>query len=273
VLLALILGLTYRRCTYAQIQPEATPNPAKSPSVERPAPGTVKANPKDRLKYVWIPPGSFTMGCSPGDNECFPQEKPSHRVTITKGFWIGQTEVTVAAYWRFSGSTGGPMPTAPAFNTRWNKQDMPIGNVNWRDATAFCSWAGGRLPTEAEWEYAGRAGNRKARYGQIDQVAWYLDNSGHKTQEVAQKHPNGFGLYDMLGNVWEWVNDWYEADYYQNSPPQDPPGPASGSARILRSGSWNYPPRYVRVSFRAPQDQASRSPVIGFRCAGKVFAP
>jgi formylglycine-generating enzyme required for sulfatase activity len=163
------------------------------------APGTVKTNPKDGLNYVWIPPGTFMMGCSPGDNECSGDEKPAHQVTITRGFWIGQTPVTVGAYKRFVAASGRQMPDAPGFNSGWVNDPMPIVNVDWNDATAFCGWAGGRLPTEAEWEYAARAGSTEARYGPIDEVAWYSNNSGRKTHEVAQKRANGFGLFDITG--------------------------------------------------------------------------
>jgi serine/threonine-protein kinase len=237
--------------------------------------GEVRVNHNDGLKYVWIPPGTFMMGCSPGDRECGADEKPAHKVTITKGFWLGQTEVTVAAYRRFAGSTGAQMPPAPDFNADWNNHDMPIVNVSWDDATALCGWAGGRLPTEAEWEYAARAGSTEARYGPIDEVAWYSNNSGQKTHEVGQKRANGFGLYDVLGNVWEWVNDWYDQNYYQNSPSQVPSGPASGQLRLLRGGSWNFDPRYVRVSFRGWFDPAYRGDyvVVGLRCGGEVARP
>ena len=141
-----------------------------------PPPGTVRVNPKDGLKYVWISPGSFQMGCSPGDNECADNEKPPHEVTLTKGFWVGQTEVTVGAYKRFVAGAGQQMPPAPAFNGNWENDLMPMVTVTWEDAFEYCAWAGGRLLTEAEWEYAARGGNTEARYGPLDEVAWYDGN-------------------------------------------------------------------------------------------------
>ncbi len=238
-----------------------------------PTPGAARVNPDDGLKYVWIPPGTFMMGCSPGDNECGADEKPPHQVTITKGFWLGQTEVTVGAYKRFAAATGRQMPNAPYFNSGWADGTMPIVMMNWNDAHDYCAWARGRLPTEAEWEYAARGGSRGARYGPIDEVAWYYNNSGQKTCEVGQKRANAFGLYDMLGNVDEWVNDWWDINYYQNSPSQDPSGPTSGGLRVLRGGSWVVFPRSVRVSDRLSGNPVSRFDHFGFRCGGEVFAP
>jgi serine/threonine-protein kinase len=235
--------------------------------------GKLKLNPKDGLKYVWIPPGTFMMGCSTGDTECNDDEKPPHQVTITKGFWLGQTEVTVGAYKRFAAATGRQMPDTPGFNSRWTNKNMPIVNVTWNDAHDYCAWAGGRLPTEAEWEYAARGGSTEARYGPIDDVAWYDGNSGGQTHDVAQKGANGFGLYDVLGNVWEWVNDWDDQNYYQSSPSQDPQGPASGGERVLRGGSWFHFPRNVRVSVRNRAVPPYRFDDFGFRCGGEVFAP
>jgi formylglycine-generating enzyme required for sulfatase activity len=265
-----------------------------------PIAGPVRENPKDGLKYVWIPPGTFMMGCSPGDNQCDNDEKPSHQVTISKGFWIGQTEVTVAAYKHFAGAPGRYMPLEPylserSLNPGWGVEARPIVDVAWDDARAYCGWAGGRLPTEAEWEYAARAGSAAARYGDLDEIAWYADNSGRQRinssminlnlywkslnenangiHEVGQKRANGFGLYDMLGNVWEWVNDRYDRNYYQNSPSQDPSGPASATERVLRGGSWGSVPRYERVSQRRGSNAVSMNSFYGFRCGGEVFAP
>jgi formylglycine-generating enzyme required for sulfatase activity len=263
-----------------------------------PAPGTVRENPKDRLKYVWIPSGTFQMGCSPGDSECGEMEKPSHRVTISKGFWMGQTEVTVEAFSRFTNQTGAKMPEPPGFNPGWSIRAMPIVKVSWEDAHGYCEWAGGRLPTEAEWEYAARGGSPGARYGPLDDIAWYADNSGqqrldsariwredlknyvktleknsNRTRGVGQRRANGFGLFDMLGNVGEWVSDWYGADYYQNSPATDPQGPAGGESRVLRYGSWFDISRYVRVSVRYGLVPVGSTDYLGCRCVWEVVNP
>jgi formylglycine-generating enzyme required for sulfatase activity len=263
------------------------------------SPGQVRQNPKDGLKYVWIPPGTFMMGCSPGDNECWDWEKPAHQVTITRGFWIGQSPVTVGAYKRLAGATGRQMPYAPSINSGWTNENMPIVNVDWDDAQGYCSWAGARLPTEAEWEYAARGGSTEARYGPIDDVAWYGDNSGRQrlhgarileeegmikyvgrleangngTHDVAQKRANGFGLYDMLGNVWEWVSDWYDEHYYQSSPAQDPQGPGSGRYHVLRGGSWFDFSWIVRVSNRPLDPSLRYVDLLGFRCREEVRIP
>jgi formylglycine-generating enzyme required for sulfatase activity len=241
-----------------------------------PTPGEVRENPKDGLNYVWIAPGTFMMGCSPGDTDCAADEQPSHRVTISKGFWIGQTEVTVGAYKRFAAATGRKKPSAPGFgfNKSWANDTMPIVYVSWNDARDYCTWAGGRLPTEAEWEYAARGGSTEARYGDIDEIAWYAGNSGNQTHEVAQKRANAFGLYDTLGNVWELVNDWYDENYYQHSPSEDPSGPTSGQYLVLRGGSWlNGVPSSFRASYRGRVVPEYPSVDVGFRCAREVDSP
>jgi formylglycine-generating enzyme required for sulfatase activity len=231
------------------------------PSVS--AQGKTKVNSQDGLTYVWIPPGTFMMGCSPGDSECRPDENPAHQVTLTRGFWIGQTPVTQAAYKKVVG--GNP--------SIFKGDQLPASGVSWDDAQAYCEGVGMRLPTEAEWEYAARGGSPAARYGPLVRIAWYYGNSSGTTHAVGQKQANAYGLYDMLGNVWEWVNDWYDANYYQNSPSRDPSGPTSTGVRILRGGSWDNFPGLVRVSHRDSDNPGPGYSEVGFRCAREVDIP
>ncbi len=257
------------------VQPESGTNANQVGQAKPgPKPGEARENFKDGLKYVWIPPGRFQMGCSLGDNECDSHEKPIHPVTLSRGFWIAQTETTVGAYRRFVSSSGGQMPTAPSFNSGWRNEAMPIVLVSWDDAQAYCGWVGGRLPTEAEWEYAARGGSTEGRYAALDDIAWYDKNSGGQTHDVAQKRANGFGLFDTLGNVWEWVNDWYDPSYYQKSPATDPAGPSSGQQRVLRGRSWFFSNAgNVRVSVRGRIEPGNRILDIGFRCLREVASP
>ena len=220
-----------------------------------------RVNPKDGLRYVYVPSGEFQMGCSPGDSECDQDdEKPQHPVTISKGFWIGQTEVTQAAYEKL-------MNKNPS---NYKGADRPVDSVTWDEAAGYCKAAGLRLPTEAEWEYAARAGSKEARYGNIGDIAWYRTNTGIGSQPVGAKQVNRWGLYDTLGNVWEWTNDRYDASYYKSSPSVDPAGPVTGERRVLRGGSWGYDPGSVRVSYRNGDEPAFRGGDIGFRCGGEL---
>lgn len=152
---------------------------------------------KDDQKYVWIRSGTFRMGCSENDNECNADEKPAHNVTITKGFWLEQTPVTQAAYQRVTG-------TNPSHS---RGEQLPVVSVTWDQANAYCRAVGGRLPTEAEWEYAARAGTTTALYGTLEYIAWYTANNDDRIHEVGRKQPNPWQLYDMLGNAWQWTAD------------------------------------------------------------------
>ena len=233
------------RIKLAALRAEAAPSrpPVPAPPA-RPQARDSKVNPKDGLTYVWIPPGRFTMGCSPGDGECYDDEMPAHEAAIAAGFWLGQTPVTQQAYQRVTGSNPSHFKGA----------NLPVETVNWDKAQSYCQAIGGRLPTEAEWEYAARAGTTGARYGNLDDVAWYSGNSGNQTHDVGQKQPNAWGLFDMLGNVWQWTADWY------NTP---------GQFRTLRGGSWLDLPRDVRGSDRSRVGPGLRVGNLGLRCVGE----
>jgi formylglycine-generating enzyme required for sulfatase activity len=235
----------------AEAQQAAAPQPATGVGHEK---GEPRVNPKDGLTYLWVPAGAFSMGCSPGDKECDKDEKPAHQVTIARGFWLSQGPVTQQAYQRVTGQNPSQFKGA----------NFPVENVDWNEAKAYCAAVGGRLPTEAEWEYAARAGAKSARYGILDRIAWHSGNSGFKTHEVGKKLANDFGLDDMLGNVWQWVADWY--GNYPAGEQSDPSGAEAGRFKALRGGSWYFDPKYVRLSSRDKNEPDNRSNDIGLRC-------
>jgi formylglycine-generating enzyme required for sulfatase activity len=215
------------------------------------------------MEFVRIPAGDVQLGCSPGDTECYGDEKPAHPVRITKAFEMGRYEVT-QAQWEAA------MGTNPS---RFKRADRPVERVSWDDAQEFLKRLNARqdgyryrLPTEAEWEYAARAGSSEKNTGPLDAVAWYGGNSGGQTHPVGQKQANRWGLYDMQGNVWEWCQDRFDENYYQSSPGQDPQGPSSGPSRILRGGSWKHDAVIVRLSHRSAVRPDSRSGLFGLRC-------
>ena len=269
-----------------------------------PKAGDVRTNPKDRLVYAYVPSGDFRMGCATtADGPCEADEKPAHDVRISKGFWMGQTEVTTEAYKRFASATGRQMPPEPEFggkrlNAGWNGEQLPMTMVSWTDSKDYCEWAGLGLPTEAEWEYAARAGTSGAHYANVDDIAWYGNNSGdrvidtadilakdasnygkrimengNRTRPVGQKKANAFRMYDTLGNVWEWTADWYKASYEGENLEVDPTGRPGGEYRVLRGGSWYDFPSNVRASNRVRYLPSDRYFYIGFRCRGEIPVP
>ncbi|HEX4999250.1 MAG TPA: formylglycine-generating enzyme family protein [Terriglobia bacterium] len=214
------------------------------------------------MEFVKIAPGEFMMGCSTGDDNCNDDEKPQHQVRITKAFEMGKYEVTQAQF-----RAGGGMDQSDI-----KGDNEPVENVTKDEALNFIKQLNTkndgylyRLPTEAEWEYAARAGTTGPHYGTLTDIAWFAENSDDTHHPVGGKKPNAWGLYDMLGNVREWTADVYVASFYQTSPADDPTGPPpdtrNGGAPvprgspgvilpIIRGGGWPNPAKSLRVSER-----------------------
>jgi len=228
--------------------------------------GSEKVNPKDGAEMVYVPAGEFLMGSE--DEDAFDDEKPEHTVYLD-AYWIYQTEVTNAQYRQCVDEGECDVPSnVDQFNNP-DLDDHPVVYVSWFDADAYCQWAGGRLPTEAEWEKAARGTDgrkfpwgdtgvtgEKANYCDVNCEYEWLDESqddGYKRTAPVGSYPDGaspYGALDMAGNVWEWVGDWYDEDYYSQSPSINPQGPDSGEYRVLRGGSWSGNGRGLRASAR-----------------------
>ena len=265
---------------------------------------TAEAPPPDMVK---IPAGAFLMG----SHDRSPDEAPVHEVTVA-AFWIDRYEVTVKAFGAFVAATGyrteaerfgwsGVFDIARGAWTRadgadwrhpegpgsWAPPEEPVTQVSWNDAVAFARWAGKRLPTEAEWEYAARGGLAGRTYAWGDELRpagrvmanWWqgvfpdrdTGEDGYRGRApVGRFPPNGYGLYDVIGNVWEWCSDWYDAAYYRGSPASRPRGPRAGRERVMRGGSWmcseNFCSNY-RVASRSHATPDSGLDNLGFRCA------
>jgi formylglycine-generating enzyme required for sulfatase activity len=247
-------------------------------------------------EFVTVPAGCFQMGNNFGD--AYHIEMPVHDVCVSE-FSIGKFDVTRGAFRKFIDDTGYRTEAEkgdgcyvydgkswrkdPAANWRSpgfsQDDDHPVVCVSWNDSVAYAQWLSRknnrnyRLPTEAEWEYAARSGGKREKFAgsdDIDAVAWYSGNSGNRTHPVGQKRANGLGLYDMSGNVWQWTADWYDENYYRESPRSNPGGPLSGSKRVFRGGSWFYDPRGVRASYRDFYVPGYRSSYLGFRLVSPV---
>jgi len=232
------------------------------------------------IEMIRIPAGSIMMGDKNGEVD----EKPVHKVVVD-GFYMDKYEVTQEEYERL-------MHVNPS---RWKGKKNPVERVRWSDAVRYCNarseeeglqscynlktWEcdfsanGYRLPTEAEWEYACRAGTTTNRFfgakaDKLKLYAWYKKNAGGRTRPVGQKLPNPWGLYDMYGNVWEWCNDLYQVDYYKKSPQQNPRGPNVGEKRVLRGGSWDTKADHCRSGFRHNEDPGYVDVCFGYEVYG-----
>ncbi len=233
-----------------------------------------------QIEFVLIPPGSFQMGCSASQqNGCSSNESPVHTVTLTNAFYMGRYEVTQAQWQARMGSNPSSFQSASAEVPAAQVPNRPVERVSWNMIQGFLSQTGMRLPTEAEWEYAYRAGTTTAFHGftgypsgtnddsLLGNIAWFDVNSNSQTRPVGGKLGNGYGLHDMSGNVYEWVNDWYGGSYYSISPQNNPLGPTTGTYRVFRGGSWSSSSCYCRASIRYVTCPDAAYDVVGFRAA------
>jgi len=236
------------------------------------------------MEFVKIPAGEFMMGCSTGDSSCKDDEKPQHQVRMTKAFEMGKYEVT-QAQWK---------AVMNANESVFVEDNNPVENVTRAEAIDFANRLNMRndgyryrLPTEAEWEYAARAGTTGAAYGPLEEIAWFGKNANDESHPVGTKKPNAWGLYDMFGNVREWTADTYLATYYAASPVDDPPGapPNTGLAPpgrgtpgvalpVIRGGGWPNPEGFLRASDRYHYfGPTLRVSDVGFRLVRQPVVP
>ena len=223
-----------------------------------------------QMEMMLIPPGTFQMGCIMGSNqhECSLKEQPFHQVTLTNAFYMGRYEVTQS---QWVAKMGKNPSLYVAVNGYPGSDARPVERVSWTTIQDYLGATGMRLPTEAEWEYACRAGTKTPFYNgstddnMVGALAWYVPNSRGQTHAVGGKAANGFGLHDMLGNVSEWVNDWFGA--YPSSDQTNPTGPAKGLSRVFRGGSWYPQPEDPRSSSRDFVAPGITMASVGFRVA------
>ncbi len=265
----------------------------KNGSTVKAAKTQAKRAPIDTTRFVLVEGGTFDMGT---DKTIESGEGPPHNVTV-KSFWLAKTETTFEDYDKFCFDTKRDTMGSAG----WGRGKQPAIYVSWNDAIAYCNWLSGkeklskcylidstggvkyldtakgyRLPTEAEWEFAARGGNKAkghiyAGSDNIDEVEWYGANSGQRAHPVAQKAPNELGLYDMDGNVWEWLWDIYSSSYYKVSPSDNPEGPEAGPYRVMRGGAFYNDIRYARVFTRQNSYVVFRQNSVGFRIARTFY--
>jgi formylglycine-generating enzyme required for sulfatase activity len=238
------------------------------------------------MSFIKIPPGKFNMGLKDRDEalleipevkkDALMDELPSHEVSIVDSFFMGETEVTQQQWLNV-------MENKPGDESLWkvkNWEVLPVSSVSWVMAARFIKELNElddiyhyRFPTEAEWEYVARSKSDELRPNDeevLGQYAWYIDSSGDKVQPVATKKPNAFGVYDMLGNLWEWVGDWYGADVYKHENRRNPQGPETGWSRVRRGGSYHCPIHLIRPGYRSANKPETRYEVTGFRVVAEA---
>ena len=217
------------------------------------------------LEMIALEKGRFVMGCLNQDQACEQDEKPRHEVELS-AFYLSKYPISQAQWAEIMGDNPSFFQdcwTCPVENVTWYEVQTFIQDLNQRTGENF------RLPTEAEWEYAARAGQESLYAGgsELENLAWYKENSQGKTQAMGQKQPNAWGFYDFSGSVFEWCSDWYDPNYYTYSPKTNPQGPEQGQYKVLRGGAWDYPASSCRLSYRfngKPQDRGANG---GFRLA------
>lgn len=226
-------------------------------------------NPAD-VPMALVPAGEFTMGSNLGEDE-----KPAHRVYLD-AFYMDKYHVTVGQYAKYLEATGMEAPPDWDIMSQPRHQKRPVVNVSWFDADKYCKWAGKRLPTEAEWEKAARGTDERLYPWGNDPPTRLHANFGKKSWEdhmalvpvgMFEMGKSPYGIYDLAGNAWEWVNDWYDHDYYKKSPAKNPQGPATGKSKVVRGGNWLYVSEFMRSSFRFNAEPSRRQFGYGFRCA------
>lgn len=222
----------------------------------------VYTDPETGMEFVFVKGGCFMMGDTFGAGNF--DEQPVHSVCVDD-FYMAKYEVTQRQWQEVMGNTPADLKKC---------DNCPVARISWNDAQEYINKLNSktgknyRLPTEAEWEYAAKSGGKEERYAggdDLDSVAWHILNSGRKIHPVGQKKANGLGLYDMSGNVWEWVQDLYEKDYYKKGAKYNPRGAGEGRYRVLRGGSCVFDPRFVRTSLRNGDEPANRSRDYGLR--------
>ena len=267
VLLALAASLLLG-CRRGGETPSKPPATQSAPANRAPRAGDAVTNSLG-MKLLYVPAGTFTMG-SPLDEAGRHDDEVSHPVTISRGFYIGATEVTQAQWQAVMG-----------FNrSETTGENLPVSRLSWHHAVTFCkklSQAEGRtvrLPTEAEWEYACRAGSAEAfaGTGKVDEMGWHMDNSDERPHRVATKKPNAWGLYDLHGNVAEWCADRYARELPAGAA-RDPAGPATGTYRVARGGSWGHFARAARSAARASFNPAYQLDTLGLRVVMEPTQP